>query len=145
MGPRRKPRTLPERTYDQISLTRIHYSTEAIRLFGTPIISTRIISYRYKGAFLEPPRLRHRDLRSLLLLHCLQLHNTITPWSRRYGDVTAMYICRSKVPSHIYAKHQYRQELEYESMWCIIHSNIWIQLQSYHRMWCNITRILLHR
>jgi len=45
---------------------------------------------------------------------------------------------------HIYAKHQYRQESEYESMWCIIHSNIWVQLQSYHKMWHNITRILYH-
>ena len=30
-------------------------------------------------------------------------------------------------------------------MWCIIHSNIWVQLQSYHRMWHNITIILHHR
>ena len=26
----------------------------------------------------------------------------------RYGDVTAMYIRMSKIPLHIYAKHQYR-------------------------------------
>jgi len=45
--------------------------------------------------------------------------------SSRDGEVTATYIRRSKIPS---CKHQYRQELEYESMWCIIHSNIWIQL-----------------
>jgi len=29
-----------------------------------------------------------------------------------YEDVTAMYIWRSEIPSHIYAKHQYRQESE---------------------------------
>ena len=57
---------------------------------------------------------------------------------RRYCDVYMW----SKIPSHIYAKHQYMQESEYESMWCIIHSHIWIQLQSYHRMWRNITKIL---
>jgi len=26
----------------------------------------------------------------------------------RFGYITAMYICRSKIPSHIYAKYQYR-------------------------------------
>ena len=34
-----------------------------------------------------------------------------------------MYIRRLKIPSQIYAKHQYRQESEYKSIWCIIHSN----------------------
>jgi len=36
----------------------------------------------------------------------------VTPRSCRYGDVTATYIRRSKKPSRIYAKHQYRQESE---------------------------------
>jgi len=36
----------------------------------------------------------------------------VTPWSRGYGDVTVTYIHRSEIPSRIYAKHQYRQELE---------------------------------
>ena len=40
------------------------------------------------------------------------LRNTVTPRSRGYGDVTAMYIHRSEKPSRIYAKHQYRQESE---------------------------------
>ena len=31
------------------------------------------------------------------------------------------YICRSKIPSHIYAKHQYIQESEYGSTWSTIH------------------------
>jgi len=39
----------------------------------------------------------------------------VTPRSRGYGDVTATYIRRSELPSRIYAKHQYRQESEYES------------------------------
>jgi len=30
------------------------------------------------------------------------------PRSRGYGDVTSTYICRSKIPSCIYAKHQYK-------------------------------------
>jgi len=38
------------------------------------------------------------------------------------------YIRMSKIVSHIYGKHLYRQELEYESTWCIIHSDIWVQL-----------------
>ena len=48
---------------------------------------------------------------------------TVTPRSGGYGDVTATYIGRSEIPSRIYAKHQYRQESEYGSKWCIIHSN----------------------
>jgi len=36
----------------------------------------------------------------------------VTPRSGGYGDVTATYIHRSKISSHIYATHQYRQELE---------------------------------
>ena len=39
----------------------------------------------------------------------------MTPRSGRYGDVTATCICRSEIPSRIYAKHQYRQESEYGS------------------------------
>ena len=39
----------------------------------------------------------------------------MTPRSRGYGDVTAMYIRRSEIPSRIYAKHQYMQESECES------------------------------
>jgi len=27
------------------------------------------------------------------------------PRSRRYGDVIMTYICKSELPSHIYAKH----------------------------------------
>ena len=42
----------------------------------------------------------------------------------RVGDVTATYIRKSEIPSCIYAKHQYRQESEYGSTWCIIRSNI---------------------
>ena len=49
---------------------------------------------------------------------------TVTPRFHRYGDVTATYIRRSELPPRIYAKHQYRQESEYGSKWCIIHSNI---------------------
>ena len=40
----------------------------------------------------------------------------VTPQSRGYGDVTVTYIRRTEMPSHIYAKHQYMQESEYESM-----------------------------
>jgi len=32
----------------------------------------------------------------------------VTPRSHEYGDVIATYICRSEIPSYIYAKHQYR-------------------------------------
>ena len=36
----------------------------------------------------------------------------VTPRSGGYGDVTAMYIRRSEIPSRIYPKYQYMQELE---------------------------------
>ena len=36
----------------------------------------------------------------------------MTPRSCGYGDVTATCICRSEMPSRIYAKYQYRQESE---------------------------------
>ena len=68
----------------------------------------------------------------------------VTPRSHGYGDVTATYIRKSEVPSRIYAKHQYRQESEYGSNWCIIHSNTYIQLQGYHQSDYNITWISYH-
>jgi len=37
---------------------------------------------------------------------------SVTPRSRGYGDVTATYIRRAEISSHIYAKHQYMQESE---------------------------------
>ena len=37
------------------------------------------------------------------------------PRSGGYGDAIAAYIRRSELPSHIYAKHQYRKESECES------------------------------
>ena len=48
-------------------------------------------------------------------MHCPQCMNEcmhVTPRSRGYGDVTATYIRKSKIPPRIYTKHQYRQELE---------------------------------
>jgi len=39
----------------------------------------------------------------------------VVPRSYGYEDATATYICRSEIPSHIYAKHQYMQESECES------------------------------
>jgi len=50
-------------------------------------------------------------------------YQPVTPRFHGYGDATATYIRRSELPPHIYAKHQYRQESEYGSKWCIIHSN----------------------
>ena len=46
--------------------------------------------------------------------HCREFY-TVTPRSHEYGDVTATYIHRSKIPLRIYAKLQYRKESEYES------------------------------
>ena len=37
---------------------------------------------------------------------------SVTPRSHGYGDVTATYIRRAEIPSHIYAKDQYMQESE---------------------------------
>ena len=42
-------------------------------------------------------------------------YHLVAPRSCGYGDVTATYICRSEIPSRIYAKHQYRQKSEYGS------------------------------
>jgi len=76
---------------------------------------------------------------------CTGHTHLVTPPSRGYEDVTVTYIRRSEIPSRIYAKYQYRQESEYENTWCIIHSNIWVQLQSYHQRWQyykNITSLI---
>jgi len=40
---------------------------------------------------------------------------TVSPRSHGHGDITATYIRRAKIPSYIYAKHQYKQKLECES------------------------------
>jgi len=66
-------------------------------------------------------------------------------WSRGYGDVTVTYIYKTEILPYIYAKYQYRQESECESTVVIYISTIIVQLQSYHRMWSNITRILHHQ
>ena len=60
-------------------------------------------------------------MKGMLMLMILEVE-TVMPRSRGYGDVTATIIYRSKILSHIYAKHQYRQELEFKNMCCIIHS-----------------------
>ena len=39
----------------------------------------------------------------------------VMPRSYGYGDATAMYIRKMKIPSHMSVKHQYRQESEYRS------------------------------
>jgi len=59
----------------------------------------------------------HVEVKRCDLDEQLSLHRrgVITPRSGEYGDVTATYICRSEIPSRIYAKYQYRQESEYES------------------------------
>ena len=53
--------------------------------------------------------------------------------SHGYGDVTATYIRRAEIPSHIYAKHQYRHESEYGSTVVIYIPVIITQIHSYHR------------
>ena len=63
----------------------------------------------------------------------------VTPRSRGYGDVTAIYIRRSKIPSHIHTKHQYKQKIEGESTVVIYISTIIVQVYCYHRTWSNIT------
>ena len=54
----------PEPTSHQTSLTQIHYSTGAARLFRTSTISTRILSYQYEDPSWSHPRFQQ----SLLLL-----------------------------------------------------------------------------
>jgi len=45
------------------------------------------------------------------------LTDNVTPRSGEYGDVTTMYIRRSKILPCIYAKHKHRQVKEYRSTW----------------------------
>ena len=68
-------------------------------------------------------------------------YHLVTPRFRGYGDVTATYIRRADIPSHIYAKHQYRQESEYRNTVVIYIPAIMTQLNSYHKAWYNISRI----
>ena len=63
----------------------------------------------------------------------------VTPWSHGYGDITATYIRRSKIPLRIYAKHQYRRESECESTVVIYIPTEIAQVHGYHREWYNIT------
>jgi len=65
--------------------------------------------------------------------------------TRGYEDVTATYICRVKIPLHIYAEHQYRHESEYESTVIIYIPVIIAQVHSYHRARYNITRYYITR
>ena len=58
--------------------------------------------------------------------------HTVKPRSRGYGDVTVKYR-RADIPSHTYTKHQYMQELEYESIVVIYILAIIAQVHSYHR------------
>jgi len=67
-----------------------------------------------------------------LLYGSLRCNAPIPRVQRRYCDVY----------TRIFAKHQYKQESEYENTWCIIHSNIKVQVHKYHREWYNLTRIL---
>jgi len=55
------------------------------------------------GVFTPPGHVcrLHRAIYNLIQAPCAY----VTPWSCGYGDVTATYIRRSKIPSHIYAKH----------------------------------------
>jgi len=57
----------------------------------------------------------------------------VTPRSHWYGDIIATYIRRSKIPSRIYAKHQYRQKLEYGSIMVIYIPAKITQVHSYHK------------
>ena len=67
------------------------------------------------------------------------------PGSCGYEDVTATYICRVKILSHIYAKHQYRKESEYGSTVVIYIPAITTQIYSYHRARYNITGYYITR
>jgi len=69
----------------------------------------------------------------------------VTSRSGGYGDVTATYIRRSKIPSCIYAKHQHRQESECESTVVIYILTEITQVHGYHREWYNIIGILHHQ
>ena len=70
MVPRRKSRASSEPTSDQISLTRIHYSTGTVRLSEMPIIDSRILPGTTQDS-------NTKTLRNMLLLRCLQLYSTI--------------------------------------------------------------------
>ena len=60
-------------------------------------------------------------------------YQPVTPRPTGYGNATATYICRTKIPSHTYAKHQYSYELEYESTMIIYIPTYKVQAHCYHR------------
>jgi len=58
----------------------------------------------------------------------------VSPRSIGYRDVTVTYIRRAKIPSRMYAKHQYKQELKCGKDSDNIHSNNTVQLHRHHRL-----------
>ena len=83
---------------------------------------------------------RHYLVRQVI--HVISRLN-VMPRSHGYGDITATYICRVEIPSHIYIKHKYMQELEYRST-VVIYIPAVTHVHSYHRALYNIPRILDH-
>ena len=57
--------------------------------------------------------------------HTKFFENCLTPCPTGYGDATATYIRRAKIPLHTYTKHQHRQESEYGSTMLIYIPIIW--------------------
>ena len=64
------------------------------------------------------------------------------PCPGRYEDATATYIRRTKVPSHMYAKHQYSAGVRVQKNGGNIYYNKKIQVHKYHR--ARSTILLLH-
>ena len=74
----------------------------------------------------------------------LWLMDRLMPRSYGYGDATVMYIRCAKIPSYMYAKHQYMQKIRVQKHSGNIYSNKIVQIHSYHRVWSNIIWILHH-
>jgi len=64
------------------------------------------------GSNLQPADKRERRYLLTTVGDFGELHNAPIPWVRR---CYCPYIRRAKIPLHMYAKHQYKKESEYES------------------------------
>jgi len=72
--------------------------------------------YYYNGdvvtvVFISGMQVTHFFYKHLVKHEVTKMRDIVTPRSRRYGDATAIFLRRVKIPSHIHTKYQYMQEL----------------------------------
>ena len=75
---------------------------------GKKIAMKPIQTSQYNLLLGSSPRRRDQPPDNVNTMATTRSRARVTLRSRGYRDVTATYICRSEIPSRIYAKHQYR-------------------------------------